>query len=53
MGIIKKYSPEISLFLSVCIALFIPFISSKTSLPLGIINNDIPFEHGATNHSYD
>ena len=42
MGIIKKYSPEISLFLSVCIALFIPFISSKTSLPLGIINNDIP-----------
>ena len=41
MGIIKKYSPEISLFLSVCIALFIPFISSKTSLPLGIINNDI------------
>lgn len=42
MGIIKKYSPEISLFLSVCVALFIPFISSKTSLPLGIINNDIP-----------
>lgn len=42
MGIIKKYSPEISLFLSVCIALFIPFISSKTSLPLGIINNHIP-----------
>lgn len=42
MGIIKKYSPEIALFLSVCIALFIPFISSKTSLPLGIINNDIP-----------
>ena len=42
MGIIKKYTPEISLFLSVCIALFIPFISSKTSLPLGIINNDIP-----------
>ena len=42
MGIIKKYSPEISLFLSVCIALFIPFISSKTSLPRGIINNDIP-----------
>ena len=41
MGIIKKYSPEISLFLSVCIALFIPFISSKTSLPLGISNNDI------------
>ena len=42
MGIIKKYSPEISLFLSFFIALFIPFISSKTSLPLGIINNDIP-----------
>lgn len=42
MGIIKKYSPEISLFLSFLIALFIPFISSKTSLPLGIINNDIP-----------
>ena len=41
MGIIKKYTPEISLFLSVCIALFIPFISSKTSLPLGISNNDI------------
>ena len=41
MGIIKKYTPEISLFLSVCIALFIPFISSNTSLPLGIINNDI------------
>ena len=41
MGIIKKYSPEISLFLSFFIALFIPFISSKTSLPLGIINNDI------------
>ena len=42
MGIIKKYIPEISLFLSFFIALFIPFISSKTSLPLGIINNDIP-----------
>ena len=42
MGIIKKYSPEISLFLSFFIALFIPFISSKTSSPLGIINNDIP-----------
>jgi hypothetical protein len=41
MGIIKKYSPEISLFLSFFIALFIPFISSKTSSPLGIINNDI------------
>ena len=41
MGIIKKYIPEISLFLSFFIALFIPFISSKTSLPLGIINNDI------------
>ena len=41
MGIIKKYSPEISLFLSFFIALFIPFISSKTSLPLGISNNDI------------
>lgn len=41
MGIIKKYIPEISLFLSFFISLFIPFISSKTSLPLGIINNDI------------
>lgn len=41
MKIIKKYSPEISLFLSFFISLFIPFISSKTSLPLGIINNDI------------
>lgn len=41
MGIIKKYIPEISLFLSFFIALFIPFISSKISLPLGIINNDI------------
>lgn len=41
MGIIKKYSSEISLFLSVVTALFIPFISSKISLPLGISNNDI------------
>ena len=41
MQIIKKLHPEISLILSFFIALFIPFISSKNSLPLGINNNDI------------